>query len=117
MNHPGEPITRQQFIDGLRELADYLATHPTIPVPRYGDTIHVSLPKPEDGGRFQVSAIAAVLGVPVRDETRVDGHYYAEKAFGPVIYQAVSITEARMAQHYALYSYAGCVTPNTPPTP
>ena len=31
-----DPATRQAFITGLRDLADYLDQHPAVPVPTYG---------------------------------------------------------------------------------
>ena len=116
MNNPTNLTARQQFIDGLRELADYLAAHPTIPVPRHGSEINLHLDSTDEGGRLQVRKIARKLGATVIDETSDGGHYYAQKDFGPITYRALSIPQSCMAQHYALHSYEGSVIPDTPAT-
>jgi hypothetical protein len=107
-----DPQTRDQFIAGLRNLADYLAAHPAIPVPRHGEQIVVNVNSPEEGGHAQVRHAAGLLAATVTDQTRYGGHLYTDKAFGPLIYHVVSIPDACMARHEALWSYAGSVVPN-----
>jgi hypothetical protein len=106
-----DPGTRQAFITGLRQLADYLEANPVLPVPPFSTDINVQADSTETGGRTQVDVIAEQLGVPVQDETAEVGHYSAERDFGPVTYCAISISDARMALHRALHSYFGHVTP------
>ena len=106
------PEHRAAYISGLRQLADYLQANPVLPVPPYTASITVHADSTENGGRAQVKAVAAILGVPVEDETAEVGHYRAERDFGPVTYCAISISDARMALYKALDSYSGCVTPD-----
>jgi len=115
MSTSAGPTVRAEFIAGLRALADYLATHPQIPVPPYGEDMTFHVDAAEDGGCEQVRQIARHLGATVVDETAHDGHCYAVRSFGPLSYRVVSIPNSRMARHQALWSYNGCVTPATPP--
>lgn len=112
MHNATNLAARLQFIAGLHALADYLAANPAIPVSSHGDQIIVSVNSPEEGGRAQVHHAARLLGATVTDHTRHGGHLYAEKAFGSLIFRVVSIPEACMARHEALWSYEGSVLPN-----
>ena len=111
MYRPADPATRREFITGLRDLADYLAAHPGLPVPVYGRQIIVPLNPYDEGGSFQVRKYARLLGVPVTDEAATGGNCYAEKPFGSVIYKLVAIPDDSMARYHALTSYDGCVDP------
>jgi hypothetical protein len=113
MYRPADPQTRSGYITGLRELADYLAANPAVPVALHGDLLVVSVNSTEEGGCFQVRQAARLLGVTVTDETAGGGHYYAEKAFGPIGYRVVSIPGSCMARHHALWSYDGSVQPDS----
>jgi hypothetical protein len=105
------PVHRAEFINGLRDLASFLAAHLGFPVPGHGATILVFPDGATDADqRAGVDAIAAILGVTTADE---NGHYTAERAFGPVGYRAVAITAAARERHAADSSYRGCVTPDT----
>jgi hypothetical protein len=104
---------RWAFITGLRDLADYLAAHPAVPIPEHGADIIVHAPSTDDGGCAQVDRIARQLGVPVENELAYSGHYRAARSFGPVGYRIVAISDAAMARHYAYSSYSGAVTPDT----
>jgi hypothetical protein len=112
MSRSADAQTWSQFVGGLRYLADCLATYSDIPVPAYGHLINVNVNTPEEGGCFQVRKAARILGVPVSDQTSSGGHYYAEKTFGCITFRIVSIPQACMARHRALYSYDGCVQPS-----
>jgi hypothetical protein len=72
----------------LRQLADYLAEHPDLPVCIFGWDVNVYPPHhaSEAEGRAEVDRIAAILGVPVIDQTAEDGHYIARRSFGLVTY-------------------------------
>lgn len=115
MSHPVDTATRTGFINGLRELADYLAANPGVPVSPHGDCLTVSVNFTEEGGAFQVREAARALAVPVRDETAIGGHYYAVKTFGPLEYRVVSIPAQCMARHLAWSSYSGAVNPDETP--
>ena len=103
--------TRNAFITGLRQLADYLDANPDIPVPGWAD-IAVHADYLEDGGREQVNQIADALGTGI-DPYSCDTHYRtARRNFGHINYYAVAISGDEMARYEALHSYDGCVTPD-----
>jgi hypothetical protein len=105
--------TRQAFITGLRDLADYLDQHPAVAIPAYGTDILLSAASADDGGCAQVDHFARQLGVPVENSLAYSGHYVATRSFGPIGYRMVAISDAAMARHYAYASYCGAVTPDT----
>src|SRR5436190_2725938 len=104
---------RQAFITGLRDLADYLASHPAVAIPAHGTEILLSAASADDGGCAQADYFARQLGVPVCNELACGGHYRAARSFGPVGYRMTAISEAAMARYHAHDSYSGCVTPDT----
>ena len=106
-----DPKVRARFIASLRQLADFLDTHPDVPVPPYGTTIDICTDSTDHGGTAQVDAIAEQLGAPVYDDTADSGHYRTRRDFGCVGYNVVSISDAAMQRHEAFYSYRGSVTP------
>jgi hypothetical protein len=110
-----DPAARQALITGLRDLADYLDTHPAVPVPAYGTEIYLNAASTDDGGCAQVDWFARQLGVPVPASISYSGHYEAARRFGPVGYRMVAISDDAMARHYALSSYSGAVTPGPRP--
>ena len=114
MHYTTQPTARLEFITGLRELAAYLETHPAVPVPTHGTDITVGADPTEDGGRGQVTHIAAQLGATITDDTRRGGHFTATRMFGPVGYTVVSIPATVMAAYHAYTTYSGCVTPDLP---
>jgi len=111
---PGDLIARTQVIGGLRQLADWLDAHPDVPVSPFGWDVHVypSYSASEAERRAEVDRIAAILGVPVRDDTADAGHYTATRVFGRVAYEAVCVPDQRRAAHRALMSYDGAITPD-----
>jgi hypothetical protein len=113
MSFTTDPATRQAFITGLRDLADYLDRHPAVPVPRYGTEIHLCASSADDGGCAQVNQFARQLGVAAPQRISSSGHYEAVRSFGPVGYRMLAISDAAMARHHAADSYYGCVTPDT----
>jgi len=110
-----DPGAQGKFIRSLRELADYLDQHPSIPVPKFGATVLLHASAAENGGRAQVDHIARLLGADIIDDTLDGGHYSAIRAFGVITYEAVAITENYSAAHHALMSYSGSVTPTSCP--
>ena len=105
--------TRQAFITGLRDLADYLDQHPAVAIPEHGTEILLSAASADDGGCTQVDRFARQLGVPVENSLAYDGHYRAARSFGPVGSRMVAISEAAMARYHAADTYYGSVTPDT----
>ncbi len=110
-----DPGAQGKFIRSLRELADYLDRHPTIPVPKYGATVLLHASAAENGGRAQVDHIARLLGADITDDTAAGGHYRAVRTFGVIGYEIVSIPELAKVTHRAPMSYPGSVTPDTLP--
>jgi hypothetical protein len=113
MSFSTDPGTRQAFITGLRDLADYLDEHPAVPVPRYGTEVYLSAASTDDGGCAQVRQFARQLGITPPKTISYSGHYEAARRFGPVGYRMIAISAAAMARHLAADSYYGCVTPDT----
>jgi hypothetical protein len=109
------PDYRQAFITGLRDLASYLASHPTVPVPPYGTEILLSASSTDDGGCAQVDRFARQLGVTPEDDLASSGHYAAARSFGPVGYRMTAISDHAMARFRAASTYHGCVTPDPRP--
>jgi hypothetical protein len=103
---------RAKFINGMRDLAEFLATNLGFPVPAYGDTIHVFPEGLTDAERRAVvDRLAATMGVTARDE---NGHYQADGQFGPLTYRVVAISDAARAEHRARSSYADCIQLDDP---
>jgi hypothetical protein len=98
-----DPQTRAAFADGLRALADFLATHSELPVPTPTSNVTVYPAGTDEAKRAEVERIARYLGVPPTDRL---GLYRAVRSFGPVVYQAVAILEAEHAATDALMSYS-----------
>jgi hypothetical protein len=94
---PADLLTRTKVITGLRQLADYLEDHPGVPVTRLGWDLNIYPDRGDGDGaaRAEVDRIAAILGVPVTDETPRGGHYLACRAFGLISYAAVHIPPGR----------------------
>jgi hypothetical protein len=101
---------RADFIAGLCNLADFLASNPTVPVPRFGTSILVSAQWADDKRGF-VDEFATLTGVEIDDRWDADGHYSARAAFGPVEYEAYAVSKPAMDAHDALWSYRDCVQP------
>jgi hypothetical protein len=107
MTHTTTPKDRAAFVDGLRALADFLATHGELPLPNDSD-VTVYTDGTDDAKRAEVDRIARYLGVAPGHH---QGLYKALRKFGPVAYQAVVLPEASLAATRALMSYSGSVEP------
>jgi hypothetical protein len=84
-------VARAQFINGLRDLASFLAAHFGYPVP---DTAEITIFP--DGASYAarctaVDRLALLLAVPPRNSL---GHYSAERAFGPITYRVVAVSDS-----------------------
>ena len=101
MSFTTDPATRQAFITGLRDLADYLDQHPAIPVPRHGTEIYLPASSTDDGGCAQVRHFARQLGVTPTDNRALTGHYETGRFFGPIGYRMISLSAARMTVYQA----------------
>ncbi|MBW8487247.1 hypothetical protein [Actinomadura parmotrematis] len=115
LTHPRRLMNRRNLITGLRALADFLEDNPAVPIPR--GTVTVSMFARGDSQTCQraaVDGVAALLGVPVQDETHDGGHYTAAKHFGPIAYQAIHIPTERQHAHRALMTYAPNFDPPAP---
>ena len=104
MFYSTDPENRSAFVGALRELADFLAANPAVPVPTGRSVITLCADRYEDGGKEQVGRIARLLGAAVADDTP-DGHYTASREFGQISYQIVSIPGTWMALYDARHSY------------
>jgi hypothetical protein len=102
------PECRAEFINGLRQLADYLASNPCLPVPAHTDII-VTARDAEDGGITEILELSIQLAAPFAER---NGFYRTARKFGPLTYLGISQTRATLAQFRAYNSYYGCVTPD-----
>ncbi|MFI6594629.1 hypothetical protein ACIBHX_00180 [Nonomuraea sp. NPDC050536] len=98
----------------LRLVADFLDSHPKIPVPPFVDISvypqHNASSAPEANALVELERIAAELGCTVKVR---GGHYTATRTFGLVTYKVVVITADAMARHRAWWSYQDAVRPDT----
>ena len=115
MSYTSDDTIRQAFITALRNLADYLTSNPSVPVPRYRTEIHLCASSTDNGGCAQVDHFARHTGAAVENRLADSGHYEAVLPFGPVSYRIVAISDARMAMHRAQSTYWGSVTPDLQP--
>jgi hypothetical protein len=106
-----DPKARQAFITGLRSLARFLATHPGVPVPEYGNTILMPALGSDAEKRHEVEAFAAAAGATLTESR--DGRCQASRSFGPVVYETYAVPAAEMDAYHALMSYSGNVTADT----
>src|SRR5450631_630206 len=82
---------RERLIAGLRELADFLAQNPEVPVPRHADLLVFPAPGSNAEMFTEIDVIARQIGATASDADSPAGHYSAGRDFGPVHYRAVAI--------------------------
>lgn len=87
--------TRDEFIRGLRELADFLTVNPGAPTPAYTD-IQISTHGSDAEQRAAVDEAAAAMGVEPTDPYGHGAHWQAQLHFGPIRYYVLAIDEAHM---------------------
>lgn len=101
--------TRAEFTAALRELADFIDTHPDLPLPR-GAEVSPFLNGTDEEDRAEIDRVAGILGA--QPEQTITGHYRVRRRFGAgVAYDATAIPEQQMQDWQALTSYRGAVTP------
>jgi len=112
---PYDFIERTQIINGLRDLADFLAAHPDVPVRPFGYAL-TTFPERRDADgqqRAEVDRVAAILhphGGKRIDDTGTDGHDRALITFGRITYELVHIPQRRRERHAAQTSYERNIT-------
>jgi len=86
------PVARARFINGLRDLANFLGSHFGYPVPDSPAEITI-FPDGTDYAQrcAHVDRLALLLGVVPADSL---GHYCAQRAFGPITYRIVAVSDA-----------------------
>lgn len=108
MSMTTSPAAREAFIAGLRDLADFLAANPAVPVPVNRTVVHVQPYGSDEEEAAGIDAFAAAAGVGVLDERHgghYSGRYSAILEFGPVAYMAFTYTAATLAESDARRSY------------
>lgn len=113
MHYSTDPAVRQDFITGLRMLADFLDTHTDVPVPLHTREIQLTASRADNGGCAQVDRFAALTGASVEDGLDKNGLYEAGRSFGSLSYRMVAVSSASMALMRAAGTYYGYVTPDT----
>jgi hypothetical protein len=92
-NLVGESATRDEVIEQLRDLADFLEERLEIPVPPSYTTMHFSVfAAGTDQEKYaQVDYLSTLLGTPVTDQLADGGHYTVSVPFGGMTYQFIAI--------------------------
>lgn len=85
------PVVRAQFINGLRDLANFLSARFGYPVPDTADLLVFADGNSYAERRAVVDRLALVLGVIPADSL---GHYSADREFGPIRYRVVAVSDA-----------------------
>ena len=106
---PADP-KRAALVAGLRELADWYAAHPDMPMPAYPGFRHCVLGDDDAAGVAEVERIAEQLGMTA---TRDGNSASVKRQFGGVAFEAFYVSRARSASYAALTSYRGSVVPET----
>lgn len=87
---------REDYIAGLRSLADYLELHSAVPTEAFPGSILVhAFGEDDDAERSLVDAAAQAMGVSAEGDT----HYAARRMFGPFAYEVVAVSRAYMAEY------------------
>jgi hypothetical protein len=81
---------RAQFINGLRDLASFLAAHFGYPVPSNAEITVFPDGDSYAGRCASVDRLALLLGVTTKNSL---GHYSAQRAFGPVTFRIVAVSD------------------------
>src|SRR5512139_1281722 len=104
-------IVRNETIQGLRALADFLQDNSEVPVREQGGEYMLFVgDRSDDEARAEVDRIAGLLGVAVQDDTGRGGHYTATRSFGRVAYHVVHIPDQARREHAARMSYLANIT-------
>ena len=102
-------VSREEFIRGLREAADWLEATPGMPHPKYGVSMQVSvLTGSDEESAATVAGIADAVALPMRVS---DDEWRVQKDFPGVALYALATARSRQYEWDALTSYSGAVTP------
>ncbi|MEU8269506.1 hypothetical protein AB0B89_20405 [Sphaerisporangium sp. NPDC049002] len=101
---------RLAYINGLRDLADFLDTNPDLPTPDNTVTAHYFPRGTGEEIRAQVDHVARLLGSDVDPYALTVGHYATGITFGIAQYRAVGILAAGHTRWAALRSYDDSIT-------
>lgn len=85
---------RASFIKALRDLAQFLADRPDVPIPDHAYTVNIDAWGDDAAQWAFVDAAAKAMGVTPTG--REDTHYRAEVRFGPLTYQVLAIATRAM---------------------
>lgn len=96
-----DPLTdRASTIQGLRDLADFLDTHPDVPVNSQSQTFYIFPETDCDAcGRAFIDRVAAAISKT--PTTSANSYYSAYRSFGPIEYAAVHIPSGTCPGHSA----------------
>lgn len=114
MGMTSDLAAREAFIAGLRDLADFVAANPAVAVPGHGAEIMLIPPGSDEDGARAITAFAEAVGAQLQDDRAASGALRASRAFGPVLYIALTYTAAALAKSSARYSYADCIQVDPP---
>lgn len=104
-------LVRNETIQGLCALADFLQDNADVPVREHGGEYMLFVrDRSDDEARAEVDRIARLLGVAVQDDTGRGGHYTATRSFGRVAYHVVHIPDRARREHAARMSYLANIT-------
>ena len=99
---------RNAFVDGLRELANFLVLTSTLPVPRYPSLMLNVIADTDADRRTAVTRVARQLKVSVQED---EGTIRAVRDFDPIQFQCWASTQAGDAEWNARRSYDRSVQP------
>jgi hypothetical protein len=106
------PARRSLIVAGLRDLADFLETHPDLPAP-YSVDVTAFVPRAADRVmRAEVDRVASLIGSDIDLEQVLYGHYNTGVNFGAVGYRLIGILAQSRADQAAWSSYHGAVISN-----
>ncbi|MFC4535292.1 hypothetical protein [Sphaerisporangium dianthi] len=96
---------RLAYINGLRDLADFLDTNPDIPTPEGMVTAYCFPHGTDEDIRAQVDQVARLLGSDIDPYEHVLDHYSTRITFGVAEYKAVGLLASSRARWAARRSY------------
>jgi hypothetical protein len=115
MSMTTDPAVREAFIAGLRDLADFLAANPALAVSvQLPQQIRIVPYGSDEECERAIDEFAAAAGAEITDDRAGTGRYSAARAFGAVVYEALTYTAASLAASEARRSYADNVQTAAP---
>ncbi len=102
------PTHRARLVAGLRELADFLESHPGLRCPYAIRAIAITTAEHEQDERAEVDHAGQLLNAPVRNDT----HYTVERHFGPVSYAVIHIPDHWRHERDQRTSYQDNIIPD-----